>query len=420
MFKKLRLTTAAPLLAQKRVLMRADFNVPIKNGKITSTTRITETIPSIQKILAQKPKGLVLMSHLGRPDGKKKPEDSMAPVAKELEKLLGQKVRFFEDCVGKDALEQIPKMKEGEIALLENLRFYGEEEGKSVNEKGEKVKVPKDKIKDFSKKLSSFGEIFVNDAFGTAHRAHASMTGIDLPVRMAGLLMEKELEFFGKVLDNPKRPVVIVLGGAKVTDKLPLINNLLNLADEILIGGGMAFTFIKVLNNVSIGKSLFDVEGAKQVKDLIEKAKAKNIKLTIPVDFVISGSPKSAEGVKTLTADQSIPDSMLGVDIGPETVKKFAASIAKAKTIVMNGPMGIFEVPEFSNGSKEVVKEILKATKNNGAVSVVGGGDSVSLVGSVEGAKKGLSHVSTGGGASLELLEGKKLPGVEHLTEDKK
>lgn len=418
MRQKLVLSKAANLLAQKRVLMRADFNVPIKGGKIASTTRITETLPTIEAIMRQKPASLVLMSHLGRPDGHKKEEDSLRPVAEELAKLLGKKVRFVTDCVGEEAKNSLPGLKDGEIVLLENLRFYAEEEGKSVNEKGEKVKAPKENVKAFSKTLSSFGEIFVNDAFGTAHRAHASMVGIDLPIRMAGLLMEKELKFFSQVLEQPQAPLVLILGGAKVADKLPLIQNFLDKADHILIGGGMSFTFLKEANGNSIGKSLYDQEKAALAKSLLDQSKSARAKIVLPQDVVVGSDFKTAQNVETQPANKDIDPSKLGVDVGPKTIEEFRKIILGAKTIVMNGPLGVFEVPEYSKGSIAVVEAIVEATKK-GAVSVIGGGDSLNLISKVKGAKDNISHVSTGGGASLELLEGKVLPGIAHLSDEK-
>lgn len=418
MRQKLVLSKAANLLAQKRVLMRADFNVPIKGGKIANATRITETLPTIEAIMRQKPASLVLMSHLGRPDGHKKEEDSLRPVAEELAKFLGKKVRFVNDCVGDEAKNSLPGLKDGEIVLLENLRFYAEEEGKSVNEKGEKVKAPKENVKAFSKTLSSFGDIFVNDAFGTAHRAHASMVGIDLPIRMAGLLMEKELKFFSKVLEQPEAPLVLILGGAKVADKLPLIQNFLDKADHILIGGGMSFTFLKEANGNSIGKSLYDQEKAALAKSLLEQSKTARAKIVLPQDVVVGSDFKTAQNVETQAANKDIDASKLGVDVGPKTIEEFRKIILGAKTIVMNGPLGVFEVPEYSNGSIAVVEAIVEATKK-GAVSVIGGGDSLNLISKVKGAKDNLSHVSTGGGASLELLEGKVLPGIAHLSDEK-
>jgi phosphoglycerate kinase len=418
MLKKLKLQDIKDIIPGKRIFVRTDFNTPLKNGKVSNNTRIVETLPTIQKILESSPKGLVLASHLGRPDGMPKKEFSMLPVHAELEKLLGTKVKFVSDCVGEEALTASNELRNGEILLLENLRFHGEEEGSMINEAGAKVKLPADSIGKFRSQLTQLGDLYVNDAFGTSHRAHSSIVGINLPIRVAGLLMQKELDFFGRALENPEKPIVIVLGGAKVGDKLPLIKNLLTMANEIVIGGGMAFTFIKDFMRVNIGDSLYDAEAAKEVMSIMNEAEKRGVKIHLPVDFICGKDLNDKEGITMeRTINQGIDAGWKGFDIGNQTIKNFGEVLRNAKTIISNGPMGAFEDERFAAGSKSIIEELVRATKERNALTIVGGGDTVNLVSKIRGAKETISHISTGGGASIELLEGKKLPGVTYLTD---
>ena len=407
-------------LSGKRVLMRVDFNVPQDKvtGAITNTQRISAALPTIQYAL-DKGASVVLMSHLGRPDGRKIEKFSLKPVAAALEKLLGRPVGFADDCIGPAVETQVKALKPGQVLLLENLRFYIEEEGKVKLEDGSSKKADAAAVVAFRESLSKLGDVYVNDAFGTAHRAHSSMVGINLPTKAAGFLMEAELKAFAKVLDNPERPLLAILGGAKIADKIPLINNLIEKSDEIIIGGGMSFTFKKELEGMAIGTSLFDVEGAKIAKDLFAKAKAKGVKITLPVDFVTAdrfpGSPADQAAVQTGIADdkQGIPDGWMGLDAGPKSRELFAQAIGRAKTIIWNGPPGVFEVEKFAEGTKAMAAAFAKATES-GATTVVGGGDTATAAKKCKIVDK-VSHCSTGGGASLEFLEGKVLPGVAFL-----
>jgi len=400
----------------KRVFIRVDFNVPMKGTKITSTQRIVATIPTIKYVLDHGAKSLVLASHLGRPDGRKQEQYSLRPVAEELKKLLNREVTFLEDCVGPAVEAACANPAQGTIFLLENLRFHLEEEGSGVDEKGVKVKATKEQVEVFSKSLTSLADVYVNDAFGTAHRAHASMVGLKPPVK-AGFLMKKELDYFAKALETPTRPFLGILGGAKVSDKIQLIKNMLDKVNELIIGGGMAFTFLKVLNNMEIGKSLFDEAGSKIVQEIMDKAKEKNVTIHLPVDFVTGDKFKEDATVGQATVQSGIHGDNMGLDVGPETVKIYAAAIARAKTILWNGPVGVFEWKSFESGTYAVLEACVAATQN-GAVTIVGGGDTATAVAKWKSEEK-MSHVSTGGGASLELLEGKQLPGVVALDAEK-
>ncbi len=391
-------------LAGKRVLIRVDFNVPLADGQITNNARIVAALPTIKHALDQGA-SVVLMSHLGRPKGEPNAEFSMAPVARELEKLLERPVTFLNDCVGPEVEQACAKLEPGSVVLLENLRFHKEEEGKGADPKA---------VEAFRASLSKLGDVYVNDAFGTAHRAHSSMVGVDLPQRAAGYLLQKELEYFGKALSNPERPFLAILGGAKVADKIQLIENLLDKVDEMIIGGGMAYTFKKIVYGVKIGNSLFDEEGAKIVEGLVAKAKDKGVKLYFPSDYVTGDKFGPDSSVGAATDAEGIPDGLEGFDCGPETRKVFAKAVAGAKTIVWNGPVGVFEFDIFAQGTKDVAAAVVEATKN-GATSIIGGGDTATAAKKF-GVTDQVSHVSTGGGASLELLEGKTLPGVAALT----
>lgn len=401
-------------LAGKRVLMRVDFNVPQDKvtGAITNNQRIAAALPTIQYALEQGA-SVVLMSHLGRPDGQKIAKFSLKPVADELSTLLAKPVTFLDDCVGASVEAACAALKAGEVVLLENLRFHIEEEGKVKLEDGSSKKADPAAVAAFRASLTKLGDVYVNDAFGTAHRAHSSMVGVALPEKAAGFLMEKELNAFAKVLDNPQRPLLAILGGAKIKDKIPLINNLLEKANTLIIGGGMAYTFKKVLNNMAIGTSLFDEEGAKIVGELVEKAKARNVKLVFPVDYVCADdfSPTA----NTCAADDStgIPDGWMGLDAGPKSIELYRQAVLESKTIIWNGPSGVFEFEKFAGSTAAMAAAIAEATAA-GATTVVGGGDTATAAKKFKVAKV-VSHCSTGGGASLEFLEGKALPGVVFL-----
>lgn len=402
-------------LTDKRVLMRVDFNVPIKEGKITSNQRIVAALGTVKYALDKGAKSIVLMSHLGRPNGHKNLKFTMEPVAHELKHLLNHEVKFLHDCVGNEVEEACSDPAPGTLILLENLRFYIEEEGKGTDDSGNKIKADSSKVKAFRESLRKLGDVYVNDAFGTAHRAHSSMMGEGFETRAAGLLLSKELKYFSQALDNPPRPFLAILGGAKVADKIQLIDNLLDKVNEMIIGGGMAFTFLKVLNNMEIGASLFDAEGSKIVKKLVDKAKKNNVQLHLPVDFVTGNKFAEDAEVGEATVESGIPAGSLGLDIGPKSQVAFAAPIARAKIIVWNGPPGVFEFPNFAHGTKAFMDGVVAATAG-GTVSIIGGGDTASCC-AKWGTESKVSHVSTGGGASLELLEGKILPGVNALSD---
>jgi len=403
-------------LKGKRVIMRVDFNVPQdkKTGEITNTARIQAAIPTIQYILEQGA-SLVLMSHLGRPDGKVVAKYSLKPVADKFRELLGRPVTFLPDCVGPEIEQACASPAPGSVILLENLRFHIEEEGKVKNEDGTSTKADPEKVKAFRESLTKLGDIYVNDAFGTAHRAHSSVVGVCLPDRVSGFLMEKELNAFAAVIEHPRRPLLAILGGAKVADKIPLISSLIDKADEIIIGGGMAFTFKKVLNNMPIGDSLFDPEGAKIAQQLADKAKAKGVQIHLPVDFLCADKFDPNANTRLADEQQGIPDGWQGLDCGPKSGAIFCAAIARAKTIIWNGPAGVFEFDKFAGGTKTMAAAIAEATAQ-GATTVVGGGDTATAAKKFGVASK-VTHCSTGGGASLELLEGKVLPGVANLVD---
>lgn len=405
-------------LAGQRVLIRVDFNVPQDKatGAITNNQRIVAALPTIQHALASGA-SVVLMSHLGRPDGKRVGKFSLKPVADELAKLLDRPVRFLPDCVGPEieAACAPGTLAPGDVVLLENLRFHIEEEGKVKLEDGTSRKADPAAVAAFRASLTKLGDVYVNDAFGTAHRAHSSMVGVDLPRRAAGFLMEAEIKAFQAVLDHPARPLLAILGGAKIADKIPLITNLLDKANDIIIGGGMSFTFKKVLDGMEIGESLFDAEGAKIIPELAAKAKEKGVRLHFPVDFVCADKFAPDAVTRIATAADGIPAAWMGLDAGPQTREKFAAVIASCKTIVWNGPPGVFEFDAFAAGTRAMAEAIAKATEA-GSITVVGGGDTATAAKKCGVAGK-VTHCSTGGGASLEFLEGKALPGVAALSE---
>jgi len=387
-------------LAGKRVFVRVDFNVPLEKGQVTDDTRIRETLPTL-KLARERGARLVLASHLGRPKGKPDPKYSLRPVAGKLAELLGTAVEFASDCVGAEAEAKSRALADGSVLLLENVRYHPEEE---ANDEG------------FSRQLAALCDgLYVCDAFGSAHRAHASVVGITRFVRQsaAGLLMERELTYLGKTLSAPDRPFVAVLGGAKVSDKIEVVENLMKIADAMLIGGGMAYTFLKA-QGLEVGKSILETDKIELASRLLSDARKRNFRLLLPTDQVVGAEFRADAQARTVAVGET-PDGWMGLDIGPETVRRFSAEIAGAKTIIWNGPMGVFEMPKFAHGTLEIAKAIAAATAR-GATSVVGGGDSVAAVHQA-GLADQVSHISTGGGASLEFLAGKKLPGVEALSE---
>ncbi|RDB21206.1 Phosphoglycerate kinase [Hypsizygus marmoreus] len=399
----------------KRVLIRVDFNVPQQDGKITNPARIVAALPTIKYAIDNGAAAVILMSHLGRPDGKVIEKYSLKLVSAELEKQLGKPVQFLSDCVGPEVEKAVNSAAKGSIILLENLRFHIEEEGSVKNKDGTKTKADPTKVAEFREGLTRLGDVYINDAFGTAHRAHSSMVGIKLPQRAAGFLVKKELEYFAKALENPERPFLAILGGAKVSDKIQLIDNLLDKVNSLIICGGMAFTFKKTLENVAIGNSLFDAPGSEKVAGLVEKAKKNNVKLVFPVDYITADKFDKDAKTGTATEAEGIPDGWMGLDAGPKSRDLFRETVLEAKTILWNGPPGVFEFAAFAEGSTSLLNANIEAAKR-GAVVIVGGGDTATVV-AQHGAEDKLSHVSTGGGASLELLEGKTLPGVAELSE---
>ncbi|KAI7091258.1 Phosphoglycerate [Hortaea werneckii] len=404
-------------LKGKRVLIRVDFNVPLDketNSKITNNQRIVGALPTIKYAIENGAKAVVLMSHLGRPDGKPTPKYSLKPVVAELEKLLGKPVKFTDDCVGAEVEKTVNSMTDGGIVLLENLRFHIEEEGSSKDKDGNKVKADKADVEQFRKGLTALGDIYVNDAFGTAHRAHSSMVGVDLPQKASGFLVKKELDYFAQALEKPERPFLAILGGAKVSDKIQLIDNLLDKVNSLIICGGMSFTFKKVLENVNIANSLFDEAGSKKVPELMEKAKNNNVKITLPCDYITADKFDANASTGTADDKSGIPDGWMGLDCGEKSIELYKQAIDEAKTILWNGPPGVFEMEKFSSGTKATMDCAVEAAQK-GKIVIIGGGDTATVAANY-GVEDKLSHVSTGGGASLELLEGKELPGVAALS----
>ncbi len=387
-------------LKNKRVLVRVDFNVPLdENLNVTNDIRIVESLPTIKKIIEAGGKA-VLMSHLGRPKGERKPEFSLKPAAERLSKLLGKEVKLAPDCIGSETEKMVDEMKSGDVVLLENVRFHKQEEKNDPQ---------------FSEQLAKLGDVYVNDAFGSAHRAHASTEGVTKYIKTcaAGYLMKKELDYLGSALTNPKRPYCAILGGAKISGKIDVINNLLDKIDILIVGGGMAFTFFKAQGK-EIGKSLLEAEKLDLAKELLEKLQSTKIKFLLPIDVVVASEFKNDSPSEIVDVD-NIPVDKMGLDIGPKTIKLFSDELIKSKTIVWNGPMGVFEMENYAKGTFAIAKALVEATEND-VVTVVGGGDSAAAI-TDAGLEKKVSHVSTGGGASLEFLEGKVLPGVAALND---
>ena len=403
-------------LGGKRVVMRVDYNVPFgKDGKISNTQRIDATIPTINEIFEKGANSIVLLSHLGRPDGKKVEKYSLRPVAEKLQELLGKPVTFIDECVGPKVDAAVKAPAKGSIILLENVRFHIEEEGSVKDENGNKIKADPAKVEEFRKHLTSYGDVYINDAFGTAHRAHSSMVGVNLPIRAAGNLIKRELDAFVPIVESPKKPLLSILGGAKVTDKIKLINNLLDKVDEMIITGAMVYTFMKVGFNAKIGNSRFDEEGAKIVPELLKKAQDKGVKLHLCKDYLCGNKFAEDAEVKVFSLEEGIPDGWMGLDAGPATVKDYAEAIGRANTIIWNGPCGVYEWEHFQKGTRDTL-EACAAAKARGALVVIGGGDCGACAMKWGYAEK-LSHISTGGGASLQLLEGGEMPGLSHLSD---
>lgn len=383
---------------------RVDYNVPLENGKITDATRISASIPTLRYLLEAGAKKLILISHLGRPDGQKKENLSLKPVAVELENIMGERVRFVNECVGEEVISECKNAPE-RLILLENLRFHVEEEGKCKRKDGTTISATNEQVKKFKSELSELGEVYVNDAFGTVHRGHSSISGITIEPRVAGLLLKKELSFFSKALEGPEKLHTLILGGAKVSDKIQLIEHMLPRVENVIIGGGMAFTFLNVLKGMKIGKSIFDQKGSEIIPNIMTKAIENNVSIHLPIDFVEAS--EFSENAEFRVVEGDITADWMGLDIGPKSSQKYIDiinSAQKDRLVLWNGPMGVFEWTNFANGTVSILNAIVDAT-TKGCITIVGGGDSAAAV-SKWNCEKRISHVSTGGGASLELLEG--------------
>lgn len=384
-------------LTGKRVLVRVDFNVPIEKGVVTDDTRVRASIPTLRYILDQRPKAVILMSHLGRPKGERKPEDSLKPIVPVLAELLGENVAFAEDCIGEIAQQAVANLPDGGVLLLENTRYH----------KGEEKNDPQ-----LAQQLASLGDIFINDAFGSAHRAHSSTAGVaDYIPAVAGLLMEKEIDYLSDAIENPQRPFIAILGGAKVSDKIGVIESLLTKVDHILIGGGMANTFL-LAKGYAMGKSLVEADALQTAKDLLAKG---GEKIVLPVDLIIADAFDNNAQTRIVDATSGVPEDWQALDIGPNTIKTFEAYLSQAKMVVWNGPMGVFEMPTFAQGTFAIAKVLANITQT-GAITIIGGGDSAAAA-EQSGLANQITHISTGGGASLELLEGQVLPGLAVLQD---
>jgi phosphoglycerate kinase len=396
--KKTVANLSASDLSGKRVLVRADFNVPLDNGNITDDTRIRAALPTIQDLTSKGAK-VILSSHFGRPKGV---DDKyrLTPVAKRLSELLGKEVVKTDDCIGDDVAAKVGAMQNGDVLLLENVRFYPEEEKNDP---------------EFAKKLASVADLYVNDAFGTAHRAHASTEGVTkyLSPSVAGYLIEKELQYLQSAIENPQRPLAAIIGGSKVSSKIGVIETLLDKCDKLILGGGMIFTFYKA-RGLSVGKSLVEEDKLELAKSLEAKAKERGVQLLLPTDVILADNFAADANAQTVSID-AIPDGWMGLDIGPDSVKFFQESLADCKTVIWNGPMGVFEFPQFAKGTEAIARTLADLTKS-GTTTIIGGGDSVAAVEQLNLGEQ-MSHISTGGGASLELLEGKELPGIAALND---
>lgn len=398
MTKKTVANLSASDLSGKRVLVRADFNVPIDNGNITDDTRIRAALPTIQDLTSKGAK-VILTSHFGRPKGVTE-KLRLTPVAQRLSELLGKEVKKPDDCIGPQVQATVDAMQNGDVILLENVRFYAEEEANDP---------------EFAKQLASVADLYVNDAFGTAHRAHASTEGVTkyLSPSVAGYLIEKELQYLQSAIESPQRPLAAIIGGSKVSSKIGVIEKLLEKCDKLILGGGMVFTFYKA-RGLSVGKSLVEEDKLELAKSLEAKAKERNVALLLPTDVVVADKFAADANSQTVSVD-AIPEGWMGLDIGPESVKMFQEALADCKTVIWNGPMGVFEMPQFAKGTEAIAQSLAQLT-TTGATTIIGGGDSVAAVEQL-GLGEQMSHISTGGGASLELLEGKELPGIAALDE---
>lgn len=394
-----KLTVDDIALKSRRVLVRVDFNVPMENGRVTDDKRIVESLPTIKRILEAGGRA-ILMSHLGRPKGKPAPEFSLKPIAAILSRLLGRPIPFASDCVGERVKQMVGELHDGGCLLLENLRFHKEEEENDRN---------------FARELASMGDVYVNDAFGSAHRAHASTEGVTHFLRpaVAGYLMRKEIDFLSRATSNPERPYLAILGGAKISGKIDVIQNLMHKVDSLIVGGGMAFTFFKA-QGLQVGNSLLEVDKLDLAKKILEEVSRRNVRFLLPVDCVVADRLDNAANRKTVPV-KAIQPGWSGLDIGPESVKLFTDAINDARTVVWNGPMGVFEMESFAQGTLAIARALADVTMK-GATTIVGGGDSAAAIAKA-GLEKAVSHVSTGGGASLEFLEGKILPGVAALAD---